>query len=598
MHDVSLQPIRMLLNYLRRQGADLRPFYEKIARVGAGNPRLRPEFFENPRNTVPWDTFVILQDAFEEYLSGPEEIAAFFESASTGESTSLAPLKMIGRLVSSPRMLYRLYLNVIGPSTYGRALQSTMEDLPDGRLRIRLFLPDDCASSPFFFRMCEMGLTTMPRMLGLPASRVTATLTDRDGEYLILPPKSATAWSRLRRACGRVLSPEAAFQELSEREQELREEYGKLLASETALLSTRAELESRVRALNTLAGGISHEINNVLQGVVLSLEGAEAEIGAGRSGDEKIRAAKKFAQRGMGVMEQVLTFSREALHPMSPVSPIPVVREAVELMRSTLSAQLSIRHEDSTGDAAFTVLGDETRLQQIIINLCANASYAMRAQGGTVIVRTRRAPDGFLEIEVADSGEGIPLEVRDRLFEPFFTTKPVGQGSGMGLSVVSGIVRAFGGRIAIESELGRGTTVLVRLPVMAVVAEPSRTNPAVRRLLVVDDEADLLEVLRETLEEAGYAITAVERAEEAMAILRGGGVDLVLADYRMPGLTGAGIARELKSVRPDVPVLLFTGVAGFSIPQHDRDLVRGVLHKPLDRAELVRAIRGVLDPAI
>jgi CheY-like chemotaxis protein len=261
------------------------------------------------------------------------------------------------------------------------------------------------------------------------------------------------------------------------------------------------------------------------------------------------------------------------------------------------------------------VLADPSQLQQVVMNLSANAEHAMRGQGGTLEVALdvaelahpqtgypRPVPAGsWVRLRVSDSGRGMERAVTDRMFEPFYTTKPVGEGTGMGLAVVHGTVEACGGVVTVDSELGRGTTVSVYLPLAQAPErlEQLRSSPVrgTESVLFVDDESALALLGREMLQWLGYRVEAFESSTRALEAFRlePRRFDIIVTDQTMPGLSGDALAREARRVRPDIPVILCTGFSHTLTPEQAAELgIDAYLYKPLVAEELGAAIREVL----
>jgi CheY-like chemotaxis protein len=292
------------------------------------------------------------------------------------------------------------------------------------------------------------------------------------------------------------------------------------------------------------------------------------------------------------------------------------LEETLELLRASLAP--NIRLETELKAAELAVIGDATRLHQVIMNLCTNAVQAMQASGGTLRValeqvdleglrtfsRGELAAGPYLRLSISDTGSGIPPEIVDRIFEPFFTTKRVGEGTGLGLSLVHGIVADLGGVIDLETELGRGTTVSIWLP-KSQAAAARAVNESPRELpcgdgeavLVVDDEAALVGVTEEMLAELGYNPVGVVSSQEALQVFRDNPrrFDVVVTDEMMPELSGTQLAQEIGALRPDMPVILMSGYGGDDLEQRAGVAgVREILRKPLQKSVLADALARVL----
>ncbi len=371
----------------------------------------------------------------------------------------------------------------------------------------------------------------------------------------------------------------------------------------------------RMEAIGTLAGGIAHDFNNMLAVIIgnaeLALEDVKEE--GIRGNLEQILLASK---RSRDLVKQILTFSRKDGKDAKIVEIVPVVRETYSLLRASLPAtirmELNVRAEANT-----TVLADLSDIQQVIVNLANNAAHAMREAGGTLTIglstATRRRsplrkdikPGRYVKLTVSDTGSGIAPEVRAHMFEPFFTTKGPGQGTGMGLSVVYGIVNGYGGSIEAESEIGKGSELIVFLP-QAHGLPPSKeekhddaavSRPAQGHILFVDDEPALVRMAATLLERLGYTVTAVTGGTEALKLFNKAPYtfDLLITDQTMPDMTGLALAQRLLAVRKDLPIILTTGYSETVSPEKAKKAgIREFVMKPVTKKEIAEAIKRVL----
>ncbi|MBN2107194.1 MAG: PAS domain S-box protein [Deltaproteobacteria bacterium] len=386
-------------------------------------------------------------------------------------------------------------------------------------------------------------------------------------------------------------------------------------------ITDRKRIEEQLRqsqkmeAVGTLAGGIAHDFNNIL-GVIFGYAELSQDLAAGNSVlANNLEQILKAADRAKNLVSQILAFSRKSESDVKPLRAHLVIKEALKLLRASLPSTISIITDiEDTHDI---VVADATQLHQIIMNLCTNAAYAMQHSGGTLEVKlkpvaldehtvksyTGIAPGPYAQLSVRDTGTGMPADIIDRIFEPFFTTKDVGRGTGMGLSVVHGIVKSLKGDIKVYSEHGRGTVFHVLLPrIEAAIPESSRdvheAPPGHESVLLIDDEAVLLDVGTHMLESLGYRVTALQSPQEALEIFKKNpeSFDVVITDQTMPGLTGYELARELMLVRPDLPIILCTGYS--DLVTAESALAGGIkafVIKPLNRLAIAETIRKALD---
>jgi two-component system, cell cycle sensor histidine kinase and response regulator CckA len=381
------------------------------------------------------------------------------------------------------------------------------------------------------------------------------------------------------------------------------------------LLQDQVRQAQKMEALGTLAGGIAHDFNNILGAIFINTELAILDTHDNCPAHDTLPLILKAAQRGKELVQQISAFSRRQAGPKSVVRLEPVVREALGLFRATLPSNVALEESIAAGGAI--VQAHPSQVHQIISNLCQNAALAMGGRPGRLEVRLDTAvvdpdtaarhdglePGPYARLAVADSGCGMPPEVLDRVFEPFFTTRAPGEGSGLGLSVVHGIVKSCGGAITAYSEAGRGSTFNIFLPLVPENGEtveadlPADTEPGRERILLVDDDPGQLESFSRMLGRLGYTVTVRSSGPAAEAAFREGpeDFDLVITDQTMPGMTGTELARRLVALRPDVRIVLNTGfsqkVNGETV---GRDGIRAFIMKPFTSREISRVIREAL----
>ncbi len=385
-------------------------------------------------------------------------------------------------------------------------------------------------------------------------------------------------------------------------------------------ITGRKKLEGQLRqaqkmeAIGTLAGGIAHDFNNILVPILGFADLAIWNLPAGSKARENLNEVVKAGIRAKDLVRQILAFSRETEGERRPIQLVPIVKEALKLLRAALPSTIEIRQNIAPDTGV--VNGDPTQIHQIMMNLCTNAEHAM-LEGGVLEVSLANVEldeefcskhkgltaDSHVRLTVGDTGRGMDKETLTRIFDPFFTTKGPGEGTGMGLSVVHGIVKSHGGDITVYSEPGVGTTFQVYLPVVKSLAEarPETVEPVpggTESILIVDDDAVVAEIGRETLERLGYCVTTRTSSIEALELFRAkpGEFDLVITDQTMPHMTGTDLAAEILRIRPDIPIILCTGFSHVITPEKAR--ARGIqefVMKPIVGAELGRTVRRVLD---
>ena len=373
----------------------------------------------------------------------------------------------------------------------------------------------------------------------------------------------------------------------------------KRLEHERLELEHQFQRAQKMESLGSLAGGVAHDMNNVL-GAIMALSSIQETLAPqGSSQQRSMETITKACLRGRTLVQGLLGFARQGITEERLVNLNEVVREQTALLEHTTLQRVCLEMELDPGLAP--VLGDPAALGHALMNLCVNAVDAM-PEGGTLALRTRNAGPTLVELEIQDSGLGMPPEVMARAMDPFFTTKPQGKGTGLGLSIVYGTVKSHRGHLALHSTEGVGTCITIQLPAAAreldsdPVAALSSPNAEPRRVLVVDDD-DLLQLsLCTLLETLGHAPEAVDSGEAALALLETGApFDLVILDLNMPGLGGAGTLPLLRQLRAELPVVLATGRA---TPQA-AELVAGtpaasILAKPFSLEELKAHLDGIL----
>jgi PAS domain S-box-containing protein len=382
-------------------------------------------------------------------------------------------------------------------------------------------------------------------------------------------------------------------------------------------LESQLRQSQKMEALGTLAGGIAHDFNNILGAIIGYGELAQQRAGEGSALRRYLDSVMYAAERARALVDRILGFSRSGAAERIPVNVQHVLEETLQLLRASLPANIRLETELSAANLA--VLGDATRMHQVIMNLCTNAVHAMQAAGGTLRVgleavelpaprtfsRGELVPGTYLRLTVSDTGSGIPAEIVDRVFEPFFTTKRVGEGTGLGLSLVHGIVADLGGVIDLDTELGRGTTVSIWLPKSGTAAstaadDSSRELPRGdgEAVLVVDDEPALVGATEEMLAELGYNPIGVVSSREALQMIRDNPqrFDVVVTDEMMPELAGTQLAAEICALRPGLPVILMSGHGGDDLAQRAAVAdVREILRKPVHKSVLAHALARALD---
>lgn len=371
----------------------------------------------------------------------------------------------------------------------------------------------------------------------------------------------------------------------------------------------------KMEAIGTLAGGIAHDFNNILAVIMGNAELIQNSLAPDALEQRRLQQLITSCGRAADLVQQILTFSRKTIQEKKPIHIIPLVKETLKLLRSTLPSSIEIKQSIFIRPEADVVLADPTQINQVLMNLCTNGAHAIGAESGIVEVAVSSIqveegrgdqyaelpPGPYLCLKVSDTGQGMEPAVLERIFEPYFTTKSVGKGTGLGLAVVRGIVTSFGGTITVVSKPGLGTTFSLYFPIASGSVPDEivlKTVPTGRgRILLVDDEEMLNELGKEILISIGYEVVAKTSSVEALATFRQQpeDFDLVITDMTMPELTGMDLAQELLVIRPGLPIIICTGYSEFLNAQQSEDLgIRAYIHKPYTIAGLAEVVHKTL----
>ena len=380
--------------------------------------------------------------------------------------------------------------------------------------------------------------------------------------------------------------------------------------AEKAALQASLQKAQRLESLGTLAGGIAHDFNNILGAILGFGELVQQNAVVGSATRRHIDRVMQAGARAQVLVRRILDFSRSGVAERVPVHIEGVIEEVTAMLIPTLSEHVSFQVNLEAGRAS--VLGDSTQLHQVALNLCTNAIHAV-GEAGTITVRLERvkndstkpaihgviAVGDYVRLTVSDTGCGMSADVLQRAFDPFFTTKKVGEGTGLGLSMVHGIVVDLGGAIDIATEMGKGTSIAVWLPLLGELdfaerrLDPDWPRGSSEAVMIVDDEQALLELSEELLAELGYEPIGFDSAERALKVFLADPArfDAVVTDEMMPGLAGTELAKLLHEVRPELPVILVSGNISQVLEQRARDAaVVALLRKPVSLKDLAETL--------
>ena len=539
-------------------------------------------------------------------------------------------IEFAGRLGNSLGESLRMRHTTVESETLARALNAASAEL-DGRMnalrqseaRMRQFMALVNASDDAIISQTLDGIVLSwnpgaERMFGYPAASMIGRSI-----AAIVPPERSSEQTELFAALAaeaKVINVETQRRhrdghliEVSSTLSPILDESGKVIGiskitrditQRNAAQAARIALEGQLResqkmeAIGTLAGGIAHDFNNIIAAI---LGNAELALEDSRSNPQRVAESVeeviKAGRRGRDVVKQILSFSRRQPTERKPVALDVVVAECGRLLRASMPARVEIEVQCEAGVPA--VLADATQIQQVLINLATNSMLAMQGRAGRIEMQLASvSPDAALlrhhpalaalrerqggplvRLSVRDDGMGMTAETLAKIFEPFFTTRPAGEGTGLGLAVVHGIVQTHEGAITVESTPGKGTTFAVYLPPVAAPAAAMATPPVPaaqprseggdRHILYLDDEEALVFLVKRLLGRRGYRVSGYSNQDAALGALRAAPAqfDMVVTDYNMPGMSGLDVAREVRALSTDMPVVVVTGFIDENLPQ-------------------------------
>ena len=370
----------------------------------------------------------------------------------------------------------------------------------------------------------------------------------------------------------------------------------------------------KMESIGTLAGGIAHDFNNILFPIVGHSELLLEDVPEDGPFQESLIEIYSAALRAKDLVQQILTFSRQENSDMKLMKMQPIIKEALKLIRSTIPATIEIKQ--NINPECGIIKADPTKIHQIVMNLTTNAYHAMEEDGGVLKVTLKQvefkeydknnidmAPGVYACLTVADTGCGMNKELAQKIFDPFFTTKEKGKGTGMGLSVVHGIVKNMDGSIQVQSEPGKGTEFYVYFPVENSSFEKHSTITkeacpgGSEHILLVDDETSIINMEKRMLERLGYKVTSFTNGTDALEAFHNDSekFDVVITDLAMPNMAGDILASKMLKIRPNVPILLNSGFSEKMTPEAAEKIgIKQILMKPIIKSELAQTIRKVL----
>lgn len=388
----------------------------------------------------------------------------------------------------------------------------------------------------------------------------------------------------------------------------------KKIEAEQKEIEKKIQQTQQMEAIGTLAGGIAHDFNNILSSIIGFTELSLDVVEKGSVLEDNLQEVYTAGKRAKDLVNQILTFARQSDEAARPIQVGMIVKEVLKFIRSSIPTTITIQENI---ESESLIMGNETHVHQILMNLCTNAAQAMEIDGGVLGVGLKNVtigrvsptsdfdlkPGDYIELTVSDTGAGIPPDVVESIFLPYFTTKSPGEGTGIGLALVHGIVESYDGKIAVTSEVGKGTVFTIHLPIAEKRSachkyESGDLPSGTEQILFVDDEIPIAKIGGQLLERLGYTVTTRTSSVEALELFRSkpNEFDLVITDMTMPNMTGDKLAIEVLNIRPDIPIILYTGYSKKTSDKAAREIgIKAFAYKPIVMVDLAKMVRKVLD---
>lgn len=389
----------------------------------------------------------------------------------------------------------------------------------------------------------------------------------------------------------------------------------KVAEKENLEIAKRLQQLQKMESIGNLAGGIAHDFNNLLFPIIGMAELLIEDLPSRSTERENAEEILRAGLRGKDLVKQILAFSRQSEHQLAPTRIQNILKEVLKLSRSTIPSY--IEFEQYIQPDCGMVLADATQIHQVAMNIITNAYHAMAEKGGKISVKLREIEltethmlqvglhlDKYALLSISDTGHGMSAELVQKIFEPYFTTKAQDKGTGLGLAVVHGIVKEHNGDIEVISEIGEGSTFNVYLPLMekmdnlSIIHSNNDLETGHERILIVDDEESIAKLEKQILERLGYQVTMKLNSLEALEWFKENphNIDLIITDMAMPNMSGDKLSSEIKSIRPDVPLVLCTGYNDRIEDKNDKDMgIDGLLMKPIIKSDLAHMVRKIID---
>jgi signal transduction histidine kinase/CheY-like chemotaxis protein len=385
--------------------------------------------------------------------------------------------------------------------------------------------------------------------------------------------------------------------------------------TEQKKLEAQLQQTQKMDSIGHLAGGIAHDFNNILSSIIGYTELAIDDVEKGTLLENNLQEVYTAGKRARDLIKQILAFARQSDEELKPTRVDKIAIEVLKFIRSTIPTTIEIRQKI---ESESLIMGSPTQVHQFFMNLCTNAAQAMEDTGGILevglvdvelddnspLIQSGLKPGHYLKATVSDTGPGIAPDIIDSIFEPYFTTKGIGEGTGMGLAMVHGIVEGYGGKITVETELGEGSVFSIYLPITKKryyrPYEEKDLPLGTERILLVDDELPIAKMGSQILERLGYQVSVRTSSVEALELFRSrpNDFDLIITDMTMPNMTGDVLAMELIALRSDMPVILCTGYSKKISDEKALQIgIKAFAYKPMVKADLAKTVRKVLDEA-
>jgi PAS domain S-box-containing protein len=377
---------------------------------------------------------------------------------------------------------------------------------------------------------------------------------------------------------------------------------------------SRLQHTERMESLGTLAGGIAHDFNNILSAIIGYTELSLINATQGTSLEKNLQEVYKAGTRARDLVKQILAFARQTDEEQKPIQVNVIAKEVLKLIRSTIPTTIDVKENIASHSV---IRGNPSQVHQLFMNLCTNAAQAMQDTGGILTVDLTDIDLGhqpplalsdlktgkYIRITVSDTGPGIAPDIIDLIFNPYFTTKELGEGTGMGLALTHSIAESYGGKVTVESRLGKGAVFSIYLPVISAEGDQQSTLEEVlpigdENILFVDDEKHITEIGRQIMEKLGYKVTVRTSSVEALELFRSkpDEFDLVITDMTMPNMTGDLLAAAIIHIRPKIPIILCTGYSkNISADSAAKIGIKAFIYKPIVKIELATVVRKILD---